>query len=60
MKSSAVIGVPSDQVMSFRSFIVMVLPSAEMPPFSVLGISVTSTGTGLFLSSKSQAQQFQN
>ena len=58
-KSSAVIGWPSDHVMSSRSFIVITLPSAEMPPFVGLGSSLTRTGNGSFLSSNSQAQAFQ-
>src|SRR5512135_2466316 len=52
-------GVPSDHLMSSRSFIVIVLPSAEMPPLSVVGSSFTNLGCATFFSSKSQAQQLQ-
>ena len=44
-------GVPSDQTRSGRSLSVITRPSAEMPPFVELGISVTSSGRGLFWSS---------
>jgi len=58
MKSSDVIGSPSDQTMSSRRLKVMVRPSSEMPPFSAEGISVTRTGIGSRFSSKFQAQVF--
>ena len=43
--SSAVTGVPSDHFRSGRSFQVIEVMSAEMPPLSSVGISVMSFGT---------------
>ena len=42
--SSAVNGWPSDQTTPLRSRNVMILPSELMPPFSLLGTTVTSSG----------------
>jgi len=50
--SSAVTGEPSDHFRSGSSFQVIVVRSSEMPPFSTVGISVTSLGTSAPVSSK--------
>ena len=44
--SSALKGAPSDHTTPLRRRHVMVVPSREIPPFSLLGITVASSGIG--------------